>query len=66
MGAKRLAALLCLSQQMSAALERKEVGTVSNRRVEAIHLVTLFLAPVQGEPRRYSGSRRKSATRGSS
>lgn len=29
-------------RQMSAALERKEVRTVSNRRVEAIHLVIPF------------------------
>lgn len=41
MGAERLAVLLCLSRQMSVALERKEVRTVSDRRVEAIHLVVL-------------------------
>lgn len=63
MGAKWLAVLLCLSPQMSAALERKEVRTVSNTRVEAIHLVILSPASLHGEPRRYSGSRRKSATR---
>lgn len=63
MGAKRLAVRLCLSRQMSAALERKEVRIVSNRHVEAIHLVILFPTSVQGEARRYSRSRRRSATR---
>lgn len=52
-----------VSQEMSADLERKEVKTMSNRCVRAIHLVRLFAVSVQGEPRRYSGSRRRSATR---
>lgn len=45
-GAKWLAPLLCLSWQMSAALERKEFRTVSNRRVEAIHLVLWLFVKV--------------------
>lgn len=51
-----------LSRQMSAALERKEVRIVSNRRVEAIFLVIVLAASVQGEPR-YSRSRSWRTTR---
>lgn len=61
MGAEAAGAgFLCLSQQMSAALEGKEVRTVSNRRVAAIHLL---LSPVQWFKvnLRCSGSRRKIA-----
>lgn len=39
---------LCLSRRMSAALERKEVGIVSDRCAEMFRLVRL--SSVQGEP----------------
>lgn len=57
------AGFLRLSQQMSAALEGKEVRTVSNRRVAAIHLLQ---APLQRFKvnLRCSGSRRKIAVWG--
>lgn len=49
-------------REMSMALERKEARIVSDRCVEAVFLVILFPASVQGELR-YSRSRSWSITR---